>query len=489
MIAINVEDKAVRLLDISKGITGKITIDSLLKADVKKGEQWEEKILNVKGEVGLSIPDSACSFVRVLLPVDTSNESLPALVLDQVQEKISIPLHKMIFDTAIVDRTENGIEVIFIGIEFEKLLPFYKSWTRINLTPAILVPESLAFFEALKSAASENHANLLVSGDDDQFFLMFYDLNGPLSSKMLEVEFEKLAEKINDEVKSFEKENDRKVTKVVMAGDQGDDLDCDMLSSELTCTKSHSVIEELIQKHGINLKDNYTSKSSFLNTIGLGLILLDKNKFNLMKKNLPDIMESLIKEPEENVKQQKKEDQVEDKKVQEEEKHEIKEKITEEKQETEYFAPPEKKKKIYIMPFIIFFITLVVSFGGLYLYDSGSIKNLSSLTSVIAKPTIVPTATPSPTKAPVKREDLKVQVLNGTGKEGAASTMAELLEKKGYKDVNTDNADNYDYTGNVLKIKEKYKSFANTDLSDFTIEKTETLENSSTFDLIFVVGE
>ena len=62
-------------------------------------------------------------------------------------------------------------------------------------------------------------------------------------------------------------------------------------------------------------------------------------------------------------------------------------------------------------------------------------------------PSISPSPSPTPTPAPLDLSSLEVQVLNGSGVVGEASSVRALLVKAGFDDDNieTGNADNYDY--------------------------------------------
>ena len=75
-----------------------------------------------------------------------------------------------------------------------------------------------------------------------------------------------------------------------------------------------------------------------------------------------------------------------------------------------------------------------------------------------AKPqTTVAQTTPAPSASPaaveIKRADLKVQVLNGSGVVGAAGKAKTFLEGLGYTDVKTGNADG-DFAETEIEIKE-----------------------------------
>ncbi|MCL4354425.1 LytR C-terminal domain-containing protein [Patescibacteria group bacterium] len=506
MIALNIEDNSIKLLDIRKALFGKLTLLSFTKNDFKKTEQWEEKAPVIKQEVAISIPDSAVHLLRISLPAETPKENIPSFLMEQVREKLDIPIDKMIFDSAIVERTDSEINAIFVGVEFDKLARFYRAWRRIDLSPVVLTTQALSYFEGLKLSLEENQTGLSVNAEDDCLYLLFYDKYGPIKSKTQTVEFDKMPSKIKDAILEFEKERGHRVNKVILGGDQGEDIVFSEIGQDVDCVKAREVVEDLIIKNNLKLKDDYTAKGSFLDTIGLGLIFFDNNKFNLIKNNFEQIMQSIIieekpeevsKDEDDKEKQEVKEDlkksKVEKKAEETGEVDEDEKKKEEDQQEdSKAIALPENRKRnILLVPSIIFLITVAIAFAGLYFYTNGAYKQLfstASVRNVFQKPTPIPTAIPSPTPKPIAREDLKSQVLNGSGKEGAASVIAKQLTAKGYKDVKTDNADNYDYKGITIKVKDEYKTFVEKDLKDLSAE-VKNLESSSSFDIIVIAGK
>lgn len=133
--------------------------------------------------------------------------------------------------------------------------------------------------------------------------------------------------------------------------------------------------------------------------------------------------------------------------------------------------------------------------GGLITYFSG-ISRLSAET-----PTSTPLATympqVTPTEAPktsIKREDLKVQILNGSGVSGAANKAKTFLEGLGYKGVEVGNASSSDFAETEVSIKDSKKEFLSTlttDLSkNYTVSKeTKTLAASSKYDIVITLGK
>ncbi|MEK9200503.1 MAG: LytR C-terminal domain-containing protein [Patescibacteria group bacterium] len=86
-----------------------------------------------------------------------------------------------------------------------------------------------------------------------------------------------------------------------------------------------------------------------------------------------------------------------------------------------------------------FVVGVVVGIAGVKMYGN---KDLTSVNLAVKQEETAPTATvaPSPTTKPIERSEISVAVLNGSGKTGAASKMADYLEKLGYKIQRTGNA-------------------------------------------------
>lgn len=87
--------------------------------------------------------------------------------------------------------------------------------------------------------------------------------------------------------------------------------------------------------------------------------------------------------------------------------------------------------------FLLFFIVsalTVVFGGGYYLLQRSEQKDVSSVTHT-------PSSTPTPTPITLAKEELKIRILNGTGIPKQASKVQKALEDKGYKKIETDNAE------------------------------------------------
>lgn len=135
--------------------------------------------------------------------------------------------------------------------------------------------------------------------------------------------------------------------------------------------------------------------------------------------------------------------------------------------------------------------------GGLITYFSG----LSRLED--GEPTVTPVATtasevketPVASSAPtLKRDGLKLQVLNGSGVSGAAGKAKTLLEGLGYTSVDTGNASSSDFANTEVAVKDSAKEYMDLIIKDLSKEYEATaaakvLPTSSKYDIVITLGK
>lgn len=105
-----------------------------------------------------------------------------------------------------------------------------------------------------------------------------------------------------------------------------------------------------------------------------------------------------------------------------------------------------------------------------------------------ASPT--PEATP---EASVDKASAKIRILNGGGKAGAASEAKDFLESRGWEVSSLGNAESFDFTQTVVRVKEKFKALGSAlveDLSSkYSVQSTiEELEATGSADIEVIVG-
>jgi len=108
--------------------------------------------------------------------------------------------------------------------------------------------------------------------------------------------------------------------------------------------------------------------------------------------------------------------------------------------------------------------------------------------------------TPTPGEEEVKEEgvvlrDYRIYIQNGSGLAGEATVVAEILEAEGFSEIETGNADSYDYVETEVRMRsglpdEVYTVIERSLNSDYKLVRMEDfVDETSEFDVIVVVGE
>jgi hypothetical protein len=125
------------------------------------------------------------------------------------------------------------------------------------------------------------------------------------------------------------------------------------------------------------------------------------------------------------------------------------------------FPPQPPKKKSNKIPLIIAVIVIVTLVVGFFLLRRPSQQQSEEKSSPAPTEAFeqLPTQEPSPA---VKKGELKIQILNGTGKPGQAAQALALLKDAGFNESNikTGNAQNYATQPTTIKIKKGLDSYA-----------------------------
>lgn len=179
------------------------------------------------------------------------------------------------------------------------------------------------------------------------------------------------------------------------------------------------------------------------------------------------------------------------------------------------FTPPKRKinkRFVYLITFILAILLIFFGFKILGSNKKAPIRKLAVATSPSQTPTNVPSPsnsptpiptnspTPTPTVNPVDsatgldRSKLSVTVQNGSGEQGAAGKAETVLKNLGYDVIATGNADNFNYSGAVIQVKDfdsDYLSLLAKDLGfSYTIGSTSAdLSDSFSSDALVIIGK
>lgn len=187
---------------------------------------------------------------------------------------------------------------------------------------------------------------------------------------------------------------------------------------------------------------------------------------------------------------------------------------------------PEKARKLktalaWIFSFVLLGIALyilITNFQSLRnVLKGNNNKNTTSNTSTTSTPTITPqnytnntstttpttsspttttptttTTTPTTTPTTLDKSSIKIQVLNGNGITGSASTITAALQKAGFTVSNTGNAKSFTYTKTYVYFKTGQDAAAQaveTALAGRTVIRQNSDTIAKTYDIVVVIGK
>lgn len=152
----------------------------------------------------------------------------------------------------------------------------------------------------------------------------------------------------------------------------------------------------------------------------------------------------------------------------------------------------EKLNKAGLFWIIFPIILIVLAVGtGFYIYMQGikkiDLEKANQKSEIPEK--VIPVNSPTPTiLKKVNLKQYRIQILNGSGIEGAASIARKKLENEGYVILGIGNADNNNYSDDIIRYKNNIDPLFISGLVEFVgtekIEKVENLEE----DIVIILG-
>lgn len=123
----------------------------------------------------------------------------------------------------------------------------------------------------------------------------------------------------------------------------------------------------------------------------------------------------------------------------------------------------DKKNQGFSPTLLVVIIILILVIGTLLIIGqtkkTQEIKKSSSQEKIVEKKEDILTPTEKPK---IDKNTLKIKIINGTGTPGEAGKVASLLTNEGFvkENIKTENADEFNQTITLIKVKEKYQDTA-----------------------------
>ena len=443
---------------------GKCSNPDLIASAIKEALTHLPQTVGHEKEFTLILPQESFKLMRTDMPVDIAPSILNSYLKEKARTQLTINVDDYYFDY-IISENGNKKQILFYAIERNLVDTFKQPFQLLEKQITAIVPESLAYYKLFeKTLRKDKKENIFyVSYEANRLSGYIYDSYGLIQNEKWVHEL-KNGEKIQDILKQktadYEAQGN-KLNRLVLSGKDSETVRQD------TFTKQVGVWTNPLKRIIPNFYQEYVKMLSGQNEqvlpvleydgpIGAFILNVENKTFSLLNKsnNVVNVTGDVM----------------------------------------------TASKKIPLKPILIFLATFIVV--GISLFFIFTKVRWGQITPSFAlfppkspSPTLAPTL-PPPTATPavsVKRSEIKIKVLNGSGVRGKATEVKDQLKTLGYEEILTDNADNFDYLVTEIQVKKGQSALANlikTDIADnVSTPKITELKADEVADAVIIIGQ
>lgn len=439
---------------------GKVTNIDILASAIKEAFNLATKTPVSEKQVVLTLPQESFYFLRTEVPADIAPSAIQSFVNDKARSLLPVDIEQCSSDYFVQEYDKQKV-VTFYAIEKESLIKLQQALSLIDLKINQLIPETLAYYKLFDKTLRKEKKEMIfyVKCEEKEITGFLYDSSGLIDPQQWSQSIDKddTIEKILKQKSSEYEEKKQKLNRVILSGKESETIRQD------TFTKAVGVWTNPLKRIIPTFYKDYLKLLVLENNTQFPLLSFDvcfgsfifeqENKsFSLLKGKLPSFS-------------------------------------SKRSYSFPSFSFPKKEIFIFVASFVISFALFVlISKLKLTLPQFDVQKKDVTVQPV----TTIESPTPIPTPS-FKKEALKVKVLNGSGTPGKANVVKDILKNKGYQDIVTGNADNFDFATSELQVK-KSKTEATMmfqkDLIDYVSTfKTSVLDEKETADVILIIGK
>ncbi len=443
-------------------IDGKITSTDLLASAIKEAVTTISSTPIKEKEVYLILPQQAFLFMRTEVPKDLAPTAIDSFIKDKARAAFPGEIDNTLSDY-ILTTNDKEQQVIFYAINADLFKKYTEVFNLINLQIVSLIPETLAFYKLFEKTLRKEKKEFILYSTLGQNHISgyLYDSFGPLDQTKAIDEVltdSALVEKILKEKADKYEQDGRKINRIILSGENSEHIRQDTFTKNVGVWTNplKRIIPDFYQDYLKLLISDPNKPLPFLQydvCIGAFIFSIENKKFSFFKSgfsklNKPAFTSAPIK-------------------------------------------LPLKEIFIFVGSFFLSFI--------LWMFISR--MDISFFKNPAKTPEIVET-TPSPTRQPPSptlvpspsfdKKTIRIKVLNGSGISGKAGDVKTALTEKGYQEILTGNADEFDYTITEIQVKKESTDSAAVIKNDLkenvTAPKITSLDDEETADIVIIVG-
>ncbi|MDO9027922.1 MAG: LytR C-terminal domain-containing protein [Candidatus Roizmanbacteria bacterium] len=433
---------------------GKVTNIDLLASAIKEVISSSNKPVN-ENQICLILPQEFFSFFRTTVPADIAASALNSFISDKARSTLPVDNTDLASDF-FIQESENEKIVTYFGINQETLLSLKQAMTLIDFKINSIIPDTMAYFKLFEKTLRKEKKETILYAElgNDILSGYLFDSCGLIDDKKISIKYSE-EDKIADVLKAKIDEiatDKKKINRIIISGEKSDNIRQD------TFTKSVGVWTNPLKRIVPTFYEEYLKmlipkdgKAFPILTYDVcfgAFILSEENKSFSLLKNGINLNKNKVSLPK--------------------------------------IKMPKKEVLLFIGSFVVSFLlfVLISKFKiNFKLPDFMAKKNVITITPTAVPPT--PTLTPN-----FKKEEVKIKILNGSGVRGKATEIKEILRKKGYVEILTDNADNFDFKITEIQVKKDKKQLGEmvkNDLKDYiTSPKITVLDDKEAADLVLI---
>lgn len=414
-------------------------------------------------EITLILPQECFTFLRAEVPTDIAPSAVSSFIRDKARMKLKSEMENYVFDY-LLQENNNQQQILFFAVERDLLQKYYEVMNLLGMQISGVIPESMAYFKLFEKTLRKDKKEFILYSIYNSSTLTgyFYDSYGPLEQDkwVSAVKDDKSAEEVL-KLKGQEYEaQGQKVNRLIISGENSENIRQD------TFTKNVGMWTNPLKRILPNFYHDYLKLLVVPNNqpfpilqfdvcIGAFIFSLENKNFSFFKKKLGSMVQPS-------------------------------------RSSGTSVRLPMKEIGIFLLSFIASFIVLLlvtrVNFSGVKM--AGIPKFGATATPTQVPPTSTPVPSPTPS---IDRKTVKIKVLNGSGVKGKATDVKNVLKDKGYVDILTGNADNFDYKTTEIQVpadKAELGNMLKADLKDNTESPNVTKldDKNAAADVILIFG-